>query len=222
MLSSKDGKHGGDLVAQKKIQRHQPDRFMVHRVFGLHSNRRERRPTRQKSVCRQVGSVFRNRHSDCAEPEIEPAHTHRSRAKKCLRRHSDGLSPNAGGGLFRRTNRDLHGAGSSRTGTLCLAAPRLWLSRCQRSKFARSLTFRDRAGAHRRCARHQEIKGRSGFCAGEFVWQIAIIAHATFEDACVDVVGRARMERAGRPRHGREARRVSEREQTNHSVEPAK
>ena len=67
-LTIKCGEHSGNLIAQKKVQRHQPNCFVVHGIARLHSNRRERGATRQKSVCRQIGFVFRSRNSDRAEP----------------------------------------------------------------------------------------------------------------------------------------------------------
>ena len=36
---------------------------------------------------------------------------------------------------------------------------------------------------------------RSGFCAGQFVWEITVVAHAPVEDACVDVADKARLTR---------------------------
>ena len=67
-LTIKCGEHSGNLIAQEKVQRHQPHCVVVYGITRLHSNHRERSATRQKSICRQIGFVFRSGNSDRAEP----------------------------------------------------------------------------------------------------------------------------------------------------------
>ena len=38
-----------------------------------------------------------------------------------------------------------------------------------------------------------KVEERTGFCPGQPVWKIAVVAHAPVEDACIDAVDRARL-----------------------------
>jgi len=155
---------------------------MVYWVPRLYPNGGKGSAPCEKSVCRQVGFVLRSRNSDCPEPQIRFAYLDRSRAPKSVRRHSEELSTHADGGLFRRANWDLHGAGSSGAGIVRALTACVRLSRCQWSQPARGPTFRNRISADCGRPRCEKAKSWSCFCARQFIWKVAVVAHATVED----------------------------------------
>ncbi len=51
---SVNGKHRSNPASQTEIQRHEPDRLVVHRIIGLRSNRGQRRAAAEESVRRKA------------------------------------------------------------------------------------------------------------------------------------------------------------------------